>query len=235
MSVATQDIRAMSDEDLREAWAADEDASALAEARRRDALDKRLRASAAIRDEWEEAAYAAVPNWPTLNAGANLLSARRAKLRCTDEFSLWRHSAADAMRFAARSCSSSGTAHAAGDRTGSTCGSARRLCVPHGKTQALRRQGMAIEWTPTGGHGLDRDDARRVRRGTAPRESVRARAVASRCRRRSRPATGPVRPAGRVRVGGPMVLRVAGHMAAGAARAEERLREARPATLCGLR
>ena len=47
----------MSDEQLREAWAADEDASALAEARRRDALDKRLRAGKAIRDEWEEAAY----------------------------------------------------------------------------------------------------------------------------------------------------------------------------------
>ena len=52
MSVATEDIRAMSDEELRAAWAADEDASALAEARRRDQADRAARERAQIRDEW---------------------------------------------------------------------------------------------------------------------------------------------------------------------------------------
>ena len=97
----------------------------------------------AIRDEWEEAATG------TITCRRSML--RRISLRegckaaSTDEFSLWRHSTADAMGGqpgAARVWDSR-----ASDRTQYMRQRARGYAGRTEKTQALRRQGMAIEWT----------------------------------------------------------------------------------------
>ena len=65
-------------------------------------LDKRLRASAAIRDEWEEAAYAQYL-LADAECRGNLFSAAGKAARGADEFSLWSaRGAADAKRFARR-------------------------------------------------------------------------------------------------------------------------------------
>ena len=112
MSVATVDMQAMSDEELREAFASDQGEAALAEAERRDLADReaaRLRtrtekacqAQQAIRDEWYEAAYQqylAASASPTCKG--NMFSAEGKAHGPADEFGLWSHRTADAMRWA---------------------------------------------------------------------------------------------------------------------------------------
>ena len=109
MSVATVDMRDMSDEELRELFASDQAVAALAEAERRDTADqetargrartdKARQALKAIRGEWEEAAYAQYLAADAECRG-NLLS-KAGEAAVTSELSLWRHSTADAHRFA---------------------------------------------------------------------------------------------------------------------------------------
>jgi hypothetical protein len=110
VSVATQDMRGMSDEELRELFASDEAASALAEAERRDQADQevaRLRARTekarqaqrAIQDEWYEAAYEQYLAASRACRGS-LLSREGMAHGPRDEFGLWSHRTADAMRWA---------------------------------------------------------------------------------------------------------------------------------------
>ncbi len=98
MTVAETGMRAMSLEVLQEMYAADEASPARAEAARRDRIDKMQRAQKAIRDEWEEAAYAQYLEADQACRGELLSKAGKAAV--THEFSLWRHSTADAMRYA---------------------------------------------------------------------------------------------------------------------------------------
>ena len=234
MSVATQDIRAMSDEELRAAWAADEDASALAEARRRDALDKRLRASAAIRDEWEEAAYAQYL-LADAECRGNLFSAAGKTAGGADEFSLWRHSAADAKRFAS-------------EELNEWWLHTPRLSVQAYMRQRARAMRAAREDTTGeavtdehsmdahGRDGLDRDGAGSIRPGHGTGTGQPVRADRRPGEAEDRPATGSVQRgdrtvsiAGEAATGARVAANVDRHMAAGREAAERRLAAARDA------
>jgi Protein of unknown function (DUF3631) len=88
VTVAVQDIRAMSDEELRAAWAADEASPAFAEARRRDQADRAAREREQIREEWKMAAHEQMLAAEAICCG-NLLSREGLAHGPDDPFSLW--------------------------------------------------------------------------------------------------------------------------------------------------
>ena len=218
MSVALQDMRAMSDEELRELYAADEPA-ALAEAARRDRADRAARAREQLRAEWYDAAYEQYLAADAECRG-NLLSREGIAAGVTDEFSLWHGRADVAMRYASEELRDF---WAASPRV--TVG---QYIAQRAAAMRAAREDISTEEAGSD-EGLARDDTGSVRQGSeaAAVEPVRS----------GQPGEpgGPVQrgAGGRVRVDGtePMGIadgvRVAGHLAAGAARAEERLREAR--------
>jgi len=217
VTVALQDMRAMSDEELRELYAADEPA-ALAEAARRDRADRAARSREQLRAEWYDAAYEQYLAADAECRG-NLLSREGIAAGVTDEFSLWHGRADVAMRYASEELRDF---WAASPRV--TVG---QYIAQRAAAMRAAREDVSTEEAGSD-EGLARDDTGSVRQGSeaAAVEPVRS----------GQPGEpgGPVqrRAGGRVRVEEePMGIadgvRVAGHLAAGAARAEERLREAR--------
>ena len=219
MSVATQDIRAMSDEQLREAWAAGEDASALAEARRRDQADKAARLREQLRDEWLMAAHEQMLAAEAECCG-NLLSREGLANGPDDPFSLWYGREEVARKYASWELNDFWDQHP-------------RVTIGEYVRRARVANRLAREDTATGevahDEGLAANDTRSVRQDC---EAAAAEPV--RCGQSGEP-DGPVqrRAGGRVRVEGePMGIlhegvRAAEHLAVGVARADERLRQAR--------
>lgn len=99
MPVATVDMQAMSDEELRELFASDEGAAALAEAARRDQADKAARSREQIRAEWYDAAYEQYLAADAECRG-NLISRDGIAAGVNEAFSLWSGRADIAERYA---------------------------------------------------------------------------------------------------------------------------------------
>jgi len=99
VSVTVEDVRGMSDEQLRERWAADADASVLAEARRRDQADRAARERAQVRAEWYDAAHEQFLAAEAQCCG-NLLSRDGEAAGITNPFQLWAGRADVAAKYA---------------------------------------------------------------------------------------------------------------------------------------
>ena len=241
MSVATADMRAMSDEQLREAWAADEASPALAEARRRDQADRAARLREQLRAEWYDAAYQQYLAAEEVCRG-NLLSREGIAAGVTDEFSLWHGRAEVAMRYAS-------------EELRDWWGTHPRVTVGQYMTQRAAAMRAAREDTSTGeaGHGdrvdanrrpeVDADDTRGLRHEHGPGAVRRTGDTAvTEAGAEDGERAGPVQPARRVRVEEETVgivregIHVAERAAVAAARAgntSERLDRMEAARLAG--
>ena len=204
MTVAVEGMRAMSDEELLAAFRSDEQAAeAYAEAQRRDQAGKAARAREQIRAEWYDAAYQQYLTAEQVCRG-NLLSRDGIASGIAEPFSLWHGPAAVAMKYASEELRDF---WAASPRL--TIGEyARRMAI----ARRAAREDTATEEASNGDRmaanrrpAVDGHGAGTVQPGgeAGADESVRA-------DRRAReaeagPATGPVRPARRQRIGGEAV------------------------------
>ena len=208
MTVAVEDMRAMSDEELLGLYAAGEEAALTVAAERDQATANAARiaparqALDAIREEWHEAAlahYAAAR--ASMTCKGTMFSPEGFANGPADEFSLWTVRDSDARRWASRELREWWGLHG-------------RLTVGKYAKQRADAIRAAREDTATGEAGSD--DRERVDRETAVGRdwagNVRHEHSAGtgepvRTDRKPReaeagPATGPVRPAGRQRIGG---------------------------------
>ena len=228
MTVAALDVRAMPDETLLSLYRSDERAAAaaLAEAARRDRTDRAAARRAALRAEWYDAAYQQYLAAEAITRG-NLLSCEGLAAGVADPFSLWhgrtdlaeRYGSEELVAFWEKSPRITITEYA---RRMAASGRLAREDM----TAITEEAGRGDRVDADRRHAVDSDDTGAVRHGHGAGAGQPLRADRRAREAGAGPADGPVQRGGQV-MGILEGARVAEHLAVGAARASQRLEQAR--------